>query len=528
MIAGLEDPTSGRVMLNGHVANEMPPHERNVAMVFQELALYPHLTVRDNLAFPLRISGMADEAIVDDRIREIAHGLEIEDTLDRKPAMLSGGQRQRVAMGRALIRGKPAVLLMDEPLASLDVGLRGGLRAEIASLIRALTTIYVTHDQVEAMSLADRIAVMREGVIEDIGTPGRIYSDPGTAFVAAFLGSPPVNLAWASIWVVNGDRVVIDFGTQHLDLGWTDSRSESLTPYHGQPVIVGIRPENLIPSQAGADGTGLRGRISSLEYHGHQWLAHLEVGFRPVDLSRVRARPGRSLPPPAGRGRHGQSAYDPARRGAERAADEDPAAWVHHGEHRSAHLLVRLDSPQGWVTGQEATVAVDVPHIYVFAADGRRIGSWQTMRLPSRARRVIDPAFRRRDPASPARCVGSRPRDVTTLGLWPRRCDIAGVAVPGSRPGDVTSVGFGGRFPGAARGSPQSGAVSVVRVGWRRSSVRRVARVRGVWGLWWVVVMRRGLVCRPCSVRRMARSSGVMGWLPVQAWPWRASSSMVA
>jgi multiple sugar transport system ATP-binding protein len=361
MIAGLEDPTSGKVVLDGHVANEMPPHERNVAMVFQDLALYPHLSVWENLAFPLRISGMADEAAIGDRVLEISRALEIEETLGRKPAMLSGGQRQRVAMGRALIRGKPAVLLMDEPLASLDVGLRSGLRAEIASLIRSLklTTIYVTHDQVEAMSLADRIAVMRDGVIEDIGTPGRIYSDPGTAFVAAFLGSPPVNLAWARIWVVNGDRVVIDFGTQYLELGWADSRSEPLTPYHGQPVIVGIRPENLVPSQASGEGTGLRGRVGSVEYHGYQWLAHLEVGFRPVDLSRVSTRAGRTGADPRG----------------------DPAAHGHHGEHRSAHLLVRLDSPQGWVSGREATVAVDVSHIYVFAADGRRIGPWQTMGL---------------------------------------------------------------------------------------------------------------------------------------------------
>jgi multiple sugar transport system ATP-binding protein len=383
MIAGLEDPTSGRVVLNGHVANEMPPHERNVAMVFQDLALYPHLSVRDNLAFPLRISGVVDEATVGDRVREIAHGLEITETLDRKPAMLSGGQRQRVAMGRALIRGKPAVLLMDEPLASLDVGLRSGLRAEILSLIRSLklTTIYVTHDQVEALSLADRIAVMRDGVIEDIGTPGRIYSDPGTAFVASFLGSPPVNLAWATIWVVNGDRVIIDFGTQHLDLGWTDSRSEPLTPYHGQPVIVGIRPENLIPSQAGADGTGLRGRISSLEYHGHQWLARLAVGFRPVDLSRVNAGPRRAPPPTASRGRHSHTADDTALGGADHAPPTDPVAQRHYGEHRGADLLVRLDSPQGWVTGEEASVAVDVPHVYVFAADGRRIGSWRTMSL---------------------------------------------------------------------------------------------------------------------------------------------------
>jgi multiple sugar transport system ATP-binding protein len=362
MIAGLEDPTNGRVVLNGHIANELPPHERNVAMVFQDLALYPHLSVRDNLAFPLRITGSADEAVVEDRIREIAHGLQISETLDRKPAALSGGQRQRVAMGRALVRGKPAVLLMDEPLASLDVGLRSGLRAEIAALIRTLklTTIYVTHDQVEAMSLADRIAVMRAGVIEDIGTPGRIYSDPGTAFVASFLGSPPINMAWATIWVINGDRVIIDFGTQHLELDWTSSRSEPLTPYHGQPVIVGIRPENLIPaSRASASGGGLSGRVGSLEFHGYQWLAHLEVGFRSVDLNQVSSRLTDGAP--------------------------DPSVRSHHGEHRKAQLLVRLDSPQGWAIGQEVTVAVDVPHIYVFTADGRRIGPWQTMDLSDRA-----------------------------------------------------------------------------------------------------------------------------------------------
>jgi multiple sugar transport system ATP-binding protein len=385
MIAGLEDPTSGGIWLDGRVANEVPPHERNVAMVFQDSALYPHLSVWDNLAFPLRISGMVDEATIGDRIRAIAHGLEIEETLDRKPAMLSGGQRQRVAMGRALIRGTPAVLLMDEPLASLDVGLRNGLRAEIAALIRTLklTTIYVTHDQSEALSLADRIVVMRDGAIEDIGTPDRIYHDPGTAFVAAFLGSPPVNLVWATIWVMNGDRVIIDFGTQHLDLGWSESRSEPLTPYHGQPVIVGIRPENLIPSQTSADGTDLRGRISSLEYHGHQWLARLEVGFRPVDLNRVRTRPLRPSSLPARRGRRGHIAYYTGLGSADHAAEADPATHGHHGEHRGAHLLVRLDSPQGWVIGQDATVAVDVPHIYVFAADGRRIGGWQTMRLAS-------------------------------------------------------------------------------------------------------------------------------------------------
>src|ERR1700722_13007230 len=246
LIAGLEEITSGELTLDGQPATTAEPGDRNVAMVFQHSALYPHLTVRENLAFPLLTAGGGtDRKAIDARVCEIAYGMGLDEQLDRKPATLSGGEKQRVAMGRALILRGPTVLLMDEPLASLDVGTRNGLRAEIRALIRALglTTVYVTHDQAEALSLADRIVVLRDGAVEDVGSPVRIYEEPATAFVAAFLGSPQINLAWATISVHNEDRIVIDFAEQRLELPWTDPRCPALVPYDGEPVIVGIRPE---------------------------------------------------------------------------------------------------------------------------------------------------------------------------------------------------------------------------------------------------------------------------------------------
>jgi multiple sugar transport system ATP-binding protein len=346
IIAGLEEMTSGRLWLGGELVNDLPAQYRNVAMVFQQGALYPHLTVRENLAFPLKVVRNPDKQGVDARVTEIARGLGIEELLGRLPRMLSGGERQRVAIGRALIRGEPTVLLMDEPLASLDAGLRVGLRAEIESLVKSLrqTTVYVTHDQVEALALADRIAVLRNGKLEDVGSPEKIYTDPATAFVAAFLGSPPINMVSATIWVEIGERIVIDLGPQSLHLPWSDPRSESLTPFHGQAVIVGIRPDVLTPAAGGRDGGrdgggGLRGRVHSMEYHGHEWLARLEMGLHLVHIGA------------AGDAGHGR------------------------GGHRRASLLVRLDAPHGWAVGQEVSVAVDVPHIFFFAADGRRIDS---------------------------------------------------------------------------------------------------------------------------------------------------------
>jgi multiple sugar transport system ATP-binding protein len=381
LIAGLEDITSGELSLDGQLATSAEPGDRNVAMVFQHSALYPHLTVRENLAFPLLTAGGTDQTAVDARVSEIAYGMGLDEQLDRKPATLSGGEKQRVAMGRALILRGPTVLLMDEPLASLDVGTRNGLRAEIRALIRSmrLTTIYVTHDQAEALSLADRIVVLRDGAVEDVGTPVRIYEEPATAFVAAFLGSPQINLAWATIAVQNEDRVVIDFAEQRIELPWTDPRCPALAAYDGESVIVGIRPEALTPQRAeaapgqngrspaarGQKGRGragrspdaapcessLRGRVSTLEYYGHEWLARLDVGLRPVDLAALQARPGPPEPEPGGK------------RGGKRG-----------GGHRGASLLIRFDAPRGWAAGQDVSVAVDLPRVLLFDATGRRIG----------------------------------------------------------------------------------------------------------------------------------------------------------
>jgi multiple sugar transport system ATP-binding protein len=351
IVAGLEELTAGDLWIGGELANDVPPQYRQIAMVFQDGALYPHLTVRGNLAFPLEIERTSDKREIAGRVLEVARGLGIEDTLDRKPGQLSGGQRQRVAMGRALMRGSPSALLMDEPLASLDAALRAGLRAEIGGLVRSLglTTLYVTHDQTEALTLADRIAVMRDGKLEDIGTPTQIYEDPATAFVAAFLGSPPINLASATIWVEVGERIVIDFGPQSVALPWSDPRSGRLTPYHGQSVIAGIRPDVLTPAQDGASGSLLRGRVHSLEYHGHEWLARLEMGLHLV-------------PSPLSGGV---------------ASTHEP------GGHRRANLLVRLGSPRGWSAGREVSVTVDVPRVFFFDMNGQRIDSSPLLRPAS-------------------------------------------------------------------------------------------------------------------------------------------------
>jgi multiple sugar transport system ATP-binding protein len=368
MIAGLEDVTSGDLWLGGQRVNDVPTQDRNIAMVFQNGALYQHLTVAENMAFPLELVGETDRSAIDTRVREMAHGLGLDQKLDRLPRRLSGGEQQRVAIGRALIRGEPTALLMDEPLASLDVSLRNEFRAEIGALVRSyhLTTIYVTHDQAEALSLADRIVVIRDGLIEDIGTPGRVYRDPATAFVAAFMGAPPINLVWATIWVENGERVIIDFGTQRLELPWAGSRSESLTLYHGQPIIVGIRPEALLPPRASRSGPQLHGKISSLEYGGHEWLARLDAGLRLVDVDEVRAR---SLPPDP----PGTRTARPWYRDAGQAAGGRRESENLRGGHRSASLLVRLGAPHGWKIGREVSVLVDVPRIHLFDAGGRRI-----------------------------------------------------------------------------------------------------------------------------------------------------------
>ena len=239
MVAGLEDITEGELRIGGEVVNDRAPKDRNVAMVFQSYALYPHMTVRENMGFALRLADVPRREI-DRRVTEAARILDLEPQLDRKPANLSGGQRQRVAMGRAIVRS-PNAFLMDEPLSNLDAQLRVQTRAEIARIQQQLgtTTLYVTHDQIEALTLGDRIAVMRAGALQQVGPPGRIYGHPDNLFVAGFIGSPSMNFLPGHL---DGERLSIPIG----DVRVPDRVRRRLRPGLGAgllPVIVGIRPE---------------------------------------------------------------------------------------------------------------------------------------------------------------------------------------------------------------------------------------------------------------------------------------------
>ncbi|TDD66256.1 ABC transporter ATP-binding protein [Actinomadura rubrisoli] len=372
MIAGLEEITSGVLWLNGAVANELSPRDRNVAMVFQEGALYPHRTVKGNMMFPLEVLG-DDRAEATAKVVELARALGINTMIDRLPRTLSGGQRQRAAIGRALIR-EPSLFLMDEPLSSLDAGLRTELRVEIAALVRSsgTTTVYVTHDQVEAMTMADRMAVLRDGVLEDVGTPEQIYQDPATVFTAAFLSSPPINLLQATLWGVEGEGLLLDLGPQRLSIPWDDPRASSMISHHGKHVIVGIRPDTLAPIAAGspaAPGTVLSGQVRALEFHGHEWLAYAEVGIPTVDANEVGGIKKPDEPEPEQIGLVGRLR---ALLGRSAVVDE-PAPEGHAGHHRRSDLVFRIASGNRPNRGDHVALCVDLERVLLFGADGRRV-----------------------------------------------------------------------------------------------------------------------------------------------------------
>src|SRR5712691_6918744 len=245
MVAGLEEITSGTIRIGERVVNRLPPRERDVAMVFQNYALYPHKTVYENLAFPLKLRGLS-KGEIDQRVQRIARLLELEEQLKRRPRQLSGGQRQRVAMGRAIVR-EPQAFLMDEPLSNLDAMLRTQMRAEISLLHRelAVTTIYVTHDQVEAMTLGERVAVMRKGTLQQVESPQELYDLPTNLFVAGFIGSPSMNFVQGTIEEGDGGLSVV-FGNERIALDDRErAEHPSLGERIGEKVIVGVRPEHL-------------------------------------------------------------------------------------------------------------------------------------------------------------------------------------------------------------------------------------------------------------------------------------------
>jgi len=261
MIAGLEDVTDGALTFDDVVMNTVPPHQRDVAMVFQSYALYPHKSVYDNIAFGLKMRKFPKDEI-DRRVRDAARRLEIEPLLERRPDQLSGGQRQRVALGRAMVR-KPQVFLMDEPLSNLDAALRISMRAEIKQLHQAMQTtfVYVTHDQAEALTLADRIVVMRGGVVQQIGVPDEIYERPRNMFVASFLGNPPINFLEGTLTLRN-DRLGFERGSLRVEL-----LPEMALKLHGQAgreVVLGLRAEDVVESLAPEAGASLTGRVASV------------------------------------------------------------------------------------------------------------------------------------------------------------------------------------------------------------------------------------------------------------------------
>ena len=289
MVAGLEDITSGVVRIGRRVVNTLPPKDRDVAMVFQNYALYPHMSAYDNMAFGLKMRSLP-KAEIRRRVADAARVLGLEQVLKKKPRTLSGGQRQRVAMGRAIVR-EPQAFLMDEPLSNLDAKLRVEMRAEIARIQRDLqaTTIYVTHDQVEAMTLGDRVVVLRDGYLQQVGTPKELYERPVNLFVAEFIGSPAMNLVGADIVKDNGTLRAV-FGTNSLNL---DARPE-LTPYVGRRVILGIRPEDL--DDASVTGRGDSGMIAAVvdirEDLGSEIFVHFGVEAPPVRGEDVEAALG--------------------------------------------------------------------------------------------------------------------------------------------------------------------------------------------------------------------------------------------
>ncbi|GIG85956.1 ABC transporter ATP-binding protein [Plantactinospora endophytica] len=392
LVAGLEEPTSGEVLIDGEPVTGGAGPTRQLSMVFQDYALYPHLTVAENIRFPLSL-GPDSPTEMSARVGEIADQLGITGLLDRKPGQLSGGQRQRVAMARAMA-GESRAFLLDEPLSNVDAGLRAELRTEVAALARrlAMTTLYVTHDQVEAMTMADRVAVLRRGRLQQIGPPGEVYRDPHTLFVAAFLGTPRANLLQAAIYAPD-DRVLLDVGSQLIELPSDDPRVRPLRERHTERVTLALRADALSPVPDPPPGPVpvLRGAVRLVENLGHEALVHVTTGTLPTSseqanleypadgphlselladdlpsghpvrdrLSRMIPHPRPEQPPATARTEYGfYPVYDPDLR------SEPPTA----GE-----VVVRVPISALPRVGESITLAVDLDQLMLFDNAGNRI-----------------------------------------------------------------------------------------------------------------------------------------------------------
>ena len=273
MIAGLEEISAGEIAIGGKVVNRVPPKDRDIAMVFQDYALYPHMTVYDNIAYGLKLRKFP-RRVIDQKVREAAEILDITDLLKRKPKALSGGQRQRVAIGRAIVRS-PKAFLMDEPLSNLDAKLRNQMRTEIIKLRQRIQTtfVYVTHDQTEAMTLGDRIVIMKEGYVQQIGTPRQVFHDPNNLFVAGFIGTPQMNFFHGELHR-EGETYFLELGGTRLEIA--EEKQQRLRQYDvpAQPVVAGIRPEHVLLTE----GEGFSGQVDVIEMMGSNTHLHVRFG----------------------------------------------------------------------------------------------------------------------------------------------------------------------------------------------------------------------------------------------------------
>jgi multiple sugar transport system ATP-binding protein len=287
MVAGLEDISDGTVTIGGRVVNKLSPKERDIAMVFQNYALYPHLSVADNIAFGLRLR-KAPKAEIEQRVEWAAKMLDLTPYLARRPKELSGGQRQRVAMGRAIVR-QPQVFLMDEPLSNLDAKLRVQMRADIAHLQHDLgtTTLYVTHDQVEAMTMGDRVAVMSLGVLQQVDTPQRLYEHPANLFVAGFIGTPPMNLLEGDV-AVDGDTLVVTIAGQRIPLAAeTLRRYPGVSAYYGRRIVFGVRSDELYMATERPDLPQLSAQLQLVEQLGSHSMAYFKIDTMAIRVGSV-------------------------------------------------------------------------------------------------------------------------------------------------------------------------------------------------------------------------------------------------
>jgi len=280
MIAGLEEISEGTLKIGDRVVNDVPPKDRDIAMVFQSYALYPHMTVRDNMAFGLKLRKVP-KAQIEKRVADAAGILSLDRYLDRKPKELSGGQRQRVALGRAIVR-EPAVFLMDEPLSNLDAKLRVQTRAEIARIHQRLgtTMVYVTHDQIEAMTMGTRIAVMSEGLLQQVGTPQTLYDHPANRFVAGFIGSPSMNFVDVTLEGTGSDAKLT--GANNFVVSLPPRLAESVAAGAGRKIIAGFRPEHIEPGEGGSDTASFPGKADVVEYLGNEELLHVTAAGQDI------------------------------------------------------------------------------------------------------------------------------------------------------------------------------------------------------------------------------------------------------